>query len=57
MIVRLSIRYRWWLRLYLQGVALMATLMDAGPDMGKVDRMVRRGLVVRVVPVRFVVWA
>ena len=53
MIVRLSIRQRWWLPLYLQGVALTATLMDAEPDMDKMDRMIRRGLVVRVVTVAF----
>ena len=45
MVVR--VRVAWWLRLYLLNVAAVARLTGMEPDMGKVGRMIDRG--VRVV--------
>ena len=52
-IVRLSIRYRWWVRPYLYGVTLMAYALGAEPDMAKVSRMVKRGIRVRLDEMRY----
>lgn len=52
-IVRFRITLRWWLRVYLYGVILMAYALGAEPDMAKVEAMVKRGIKVVVEPVRF----
>ena len=55
--VRLSIRMRWWLKLYLHGVVVMAALMDAELDEDKLRWHIERGLVIKVVPVRHAIQA
>lgn len=50
--VRVTIRCRWWLRWYIDGVAIMAHLSGADPDARKVEAIIRRGLVVEIEPVR-----
>ena len=45
--VRVSVHVRWWLRLYLVAVSAWAHAFGMEPDMGKVERMVKRGLVVK----------
>lgn len=51
--VRVTIRCRWWLRWYIDGVSIMAQLSGAEPDEGKVVAAIRRGLVVKVEPVHY----
>ncbi|EMI48864.1 hypothetical protein C405_14503 [Stenotrophomonas maltophilia AU12-09] len=45
--VRESIRMRWWLRCYLAAVMWFARVTGMEPDWDRVDRWIRRGLVVR----------
>lgn len=45
--VRASIRMRWWLRCYLAAVMWFARVTGMEPDWDRVDRWIRRGLVVR----------
>jgi hypothetical protein len=40
----LTIHVAWWVRWYLDGVAVMAWLSNAEPDWHKVERTVLRGL-------------
>ncbi|HTN31963.1 MAG TPA: hypothetical protein VL178_14225 [Pseudomonas sp.] len=42
------IRLRWWLRIYLGGVALVSRVTDLEPDWERVERWVKRGMVVRI---------
>lgn len=53
----LVIKLRWWLRLYLAAVLGMAKLTGMEPDMAKVEWWIKRGLVLRVMPVRVVLAA
>lgn len=47
--VELSLRVAWWVRCYLAGVVIMASLAGATPNMTKVERWIRRGLSVRAI--------
>lgn len=42
--VSVTVRFAWWLRPYLFGVALASVLSGANPDMEKVRRMIDRAL-------------
>ena len=42
------VRFRWWLRCYLFGVALTSRLTGLEPDWERVERWVKRGMVVRI---------
>ncbi len=53
----LVIKLRWWLRLYLAAVLGIAELTGMEPDMDKVEWWIKRGLVLRVMPVRVVLAA
>ena len=45
--VEFYVHKAWWLPIYLHGVALVATLMQAEPDWAKVQRVVARAITVR----------
>ena len=45
--VRASIRMRWWLRCYLAAVIWFARATGMEPDWDRVDRWIRRGLVLQ----------
>lgn len=45
--VSVSVSLRWWLRPYLAVVHAWASAFDMEPDMSKVKRMIRHGVVVR----------
>jgi hypothetical protein len=47
-IVTITVRVRWWLRLYLSGVVMMSWFTGLYPDMAKVRWYVRQGVKVRV---------
>ena len=55
--LRCTVHLRWWFKLYLWGLITTAYVSGRTPDPEKVGKVVRRAVVVRVVPVRFVVWA
>lgn len=42
------VRFRWWLRYYLFGVVLTSRLTCLEPDWERVERWVKRGMVVRI---------
>lgn len=42
--VKRSLCVAWWVRWYLAGVAVLARLTGATPDMTQVERRIRRGL-------------
>lgn len=42
------VRFRWWLRCYLFGVVLASRLTGLEPDWERVERWVKRGMVVRI---------
>lgn len=42
------IRLRWWLRIYLGGVTLASRMTGLEPDWERVERWVKRGVVVRI---------
>lgn len=46
--VRESIRMRWWLRCYLAAVMWFARITGMEPDWDRVDRWIRRGLVLQM---------
>ena len=46
--VEFYVHKAWWLPIYLHGIALVATLMQAEPDWAKVNRMVTRAITVRM---------
>jgi hypothetical protein len=45
--VEFYVHKAWWLPIYLHGVALVATLMQAEPDWEKVQRMVARAITIK----------
>ena len=45
--VTASIRMRWWLRWYLAAVVCFARATDMEPDWERVERWIRRGLVLK----------
>lgn len=45
--VRASIRMRWWLRCYLAAVMWFARATGMEPDWDRVERWIRRGLVLQ----------
>ena len=45
--VTASVRLRWWLRCYLAAVVWFARATGMEPDWERVERWIRRGLVVR----------
>lgn len=51
--IRLSVSLRWWFKPYLWALATAAYLTGRTPDPSKVERMVRRAVVVRLEPVVF----
>jgi hypothetical protein len=51
--IRLRVSLRWWFKPYLWGLATVAYLTGRTPDPSKVERMVRRAVVVRLEPVVF----
>ncbi len=46
--LRIEVRCRWWLDIYLAGVVLFAKTTGMQPDWAKVERTVLRGIVVRM---------
>jgi hypothetical protein len=46
-----QVRCRWWLQYYLLGVRLMSILLERDPDWVRVERMIKKGLVLSVKPV------
>jgi hypothetical protein len=45
--LELRVHVAWWLPIYIYGVAIAATLMDAEIDEAKLDRWIERALSVR----------
>jgi len=48
--ITIAVRFSWWVRPYLYGVALTAWLTGLTPDFEKVKRTVQRGTHAKVVP-------
>lgn len=46
--VEFYVHKAWWLPIYLHGVAVVATLMQAEPDWAKVNRVVLSAITVRM---------
>lgn len=47
--VKLFIRVAWWVRWYLEGVALVAQMTGAMPDWRKVESRIKQGLSVNAI--------
>lgn len=47
-VVTIRVRFAWWLRYYLAGVALMSRFTGCEPDAEKVAQWIRRGVVLVV---------
>lgn len=50
MIVRVVVRSRWWVRPYVTLVYAIATALHREPDEAKISKVIRRGLIVQLVP-------
>jgi len=42
----MHVRFRWWFASYLLGVRAISKLTGLKPDMEKVDRMIRRAMII-----------
>lgn len=57
LVLTIEVRVRWWLRLYLSSLALVAAITGLTPDPAKVQAWVQRGITLRVRQVRGVLVA
>lgn len=46
--LRLRVRYRWWFWPYINTLKYLCDLFDADPDWEKLDRMIKRGIILEV---------